>query len=110
MVEETKDRAIGIDLGTTFSAMAVWDPKAKETRIIENAEGHRTTPSMVCFTKGKKVTDLAQVLVGSTAMNLAPRNAENCIYDSKRMVGAMFHDQAVQKDLGRWPFKVVENK
>jgi molecular chaperone DnaK (HSP70) len=59
---------------------------------------------MVCFTKGKKATDPAQVLVGSTAVNLAPRNAENTIYDSKRMVGAMFNDQAVQKDLDRWPF------
>ena len=76
MVEATEDkRPIGIDLGTTFSAMAVWDPKAMEARIIENSEGNRTTPSMVCFTKGKKVTDPAQVLVGATAMNLASRNA-----------------------------------
>jgi len=78
--------------------------------IIENADGTKSTPSVVCFAKGKKYTDESQQLIGQVAVNQGPRNAENTIYDAKRMIGALFDDPAIQKDLRRWPFEVVKGR
>ena len=71
MVEETKDAkpVIGIDLGTTFTTMAVWDSQKGVATIIEDESGYRTSPSVVCFMNPRRAGHQAQVLIGSSAVN-----------------------------------------
>ncbi len=93
-------KVIGIDLGTTNSCVAVMD--GKEARIIENAEGARTTPSMVAFTKdGERLT-------GQPAKRQAVTNPENTLYAVKRLIGRRFEDAEVQKMLKTAPFKIIK--
>ncbi len=93
-------KVIGIDLGTTNSCIAVMD--GKESRVIENAEGARTTPSMVAFTKD------GERLVGQPAKRQAVTNPENTIYAVKRLIGRRYEDAEVQKMIKTAPFKIVK--
>ncbi|XP_074263031.1 heat shock 70 kDa protein 18-like [Silene latifolia] len=95
---ETVGPAIGIDLGTTYSCVGVWQHDRVE--IITNDQGNRTTPSWVAFTQ-------TQRLVGDAAKNQATVNPSNTIFDAKRLVGRRFNDETVQNDLKMWPFKVI---
>ena len=92
-------KAIGIDLGTTNSCVAVMDGNAP--KVIENAEGARTTPSMVAF------TDSGEVLVGQTAKRQSITNPENTVFAIKRLIGRRYDDPITQKDMGMVPYKIV---
>jgi molecular chaperone DnaK len=92
-------KVIGIDLGTTNSCVAIMEGGAP--KVIENAEGARTTPSMVAFTKG------TEVLVGMPAKRQAVTNPENTISAVKRLIGRRFDDSTVEKDRGLVPYKIV---
>ena len=92
-------KAIGIDLGTTNSCVAVMD--GKQAKIIENAEGARTTPSIVAF------TDSVGVLVGQAAKRQAITNPENTIFAIKRLIGRREDDPITTKDKGMVPYKIV---
>ncbi|MDE0385959.1 MAG: molecular chaperone DnaK [Defluviicoccus sp.] len=93
-------KAIGIDLGTTNSCVAVMD--GSDTRVIENAEGARTTPSMVAFTEEK------ERLVGQPAKRQAVTNPSNTLFAIKRLIGRRFNDPIIKKDQGLVPYKIVE--
>ena len=93
-------KVIGIDLGTTNSCVAVMD--GKEAKVIENAEGARTTPSMGAFSESK------EKLVGQYAKRQAVTNPENTLYAVKRFIGRSFEDDTVQKDVGLSPFKIIK--
>jgi L1 cell adhesion molecule like protein len=88
---------IGIDLGTTFSCLGVWNNNNVE--IIANSQGSRTTPSYVAFTDNDR-------LVGNAAKNQAAQNAVNTVFDAKRLIGRKFNDSTVQSDMKHFPFKV----
>ncbi|MFS7957488.1 putative Heat shock protein 70 family [Helianthus anomalus] len=90
--------AIGIDLGTTYSCVAVWQHNRIE--IIANDQGNRITPSYVAFNDTER-------LVGDAAKNQAAFNPTNTIFDVKRLIGRKASDQIVQEDMKLWPFKVV---
>ena len=92
-------KVIGIDLGTTNSCVAVME--GNTTRVIENAEGARTTPSVVAFTKEN------ERLVGQPAKRQAVTNPDNTLYAIKRLVGRTFNDPMTQKDSKLVPFKIV---
>ncbi|MDP2120323.1 MAG: molecular chaperone DnaK, partial [Hoeflea sp.] len=92
-------KVIGIDLGTTNSCVAVMD--GKDARVIENAEGARTTPSMVAF------NDDGERLVGQPAKRQAVTNPENTLFAVKRLIGRRYEDKAVTKDKELVPFKIV---
>jgi molecular chaperone DnaK len=92
-------KAIGIDLGTTNSCVAVMD--GNTPKVIENAEGARTTPSMVAF------TDSGEVLVGQTAKRQSITNPENTVFAIKRLIGRRYDDPITQKDMGMVPYKIV---
>ncbi|MBD5389121.1 molecular chaperone DnaK, partial [bacterium] len=92
-------KVLGIDLGTTNSAMAFMD--GTEPKIIENAEGQRTTPSVVAFTPN------GEQLVGITAKNQAVTNPENTIYEIKRLMGLRYDSPAVREIAARVPYKIV---
>lgn len=92
---------IGIDLGTTNSCVAIME--GQTPKVIENAEGSRTTPSVVAFTKDK------QRLVGMPAKRQAVTNPENTLFATKRLIGRRFDDPMVQKDLKHLPYKIIRN-
>ncbi len=93
-------KIIGIDLGTTNSCVAVME--GGEPRVIENAEGDRTTPSVVAF------TDDGEVIVGAPAKRQAVTNPANTLYAIKRLIGRKFTDDEVQKDIELVPYKIVK--
>ncbi|WP_133013414.1 molecular chaperone DnaK [Marinomonas flavescens] len=92
-------RIIGIDLGTTNSCVAVLD--GEKARVIENAEGDRTTPSIVAFAED------GEVLVGQSAKRQAVTNPTNTLFAVKRLIGRKFKDAVVQKDISMVPYKIV---
>lgn len=93
---------IGIDLGTTNSAVAIMEGKVP--KIIENSEGGRTTPSIVAFTKE------GERLVGIPAKRQAVVNPENTLFATKRLIGRRFEDKEVQRDLSQVPYKIVKHE
>jgi len=92
-------RIIGIDLGTTNSCVAVLD--GGTSRVIENAEGDRTTPSIIGYTED------GEILVGQSAKRQAVTNPTNTVYAVKRLIGRKFTDDVVQKDISMVPYKIV---
>ena len=92
-------KVIGIDLGTTNSCVSIMD--GSQPRVIENAEGARTTPSIVAFTEGER-------LVGQPAKRQAVTNPENTVFGVKRMVGRRFDDKHLKKDMKNLPFTIID--
>lgn len=93
-------KIIGIDLGTTNSCVAVME--GDKPKVIENSEGHRTTPSIVAF------TDDGEVLVGQSSKRQAVTNPDNTLFAIKRLIGRRFDDAIVQKDIKMVPYKIVK--
>jgi len=93
--------SVGIDLGTTYSCVGVWQHDRVE--IIANEQGNRTTPSYVAFGELER-------LVGDAAKNQAATNPINTVFDAKRLIGRKFSDPIVQADMKLWPFKVIKGE
>jgi molecular chaperone DnaK len=94
-------KIIGIDLGTTNSCVAVIENGV--SKVIENSEGARTTPSIVAYTQD-------EILVGASAKRQSVTNPKNTIYAAKRLIGRKFKEQAVQKDIDLMPYEIMESK
>jgi len=99
--ENNMSKIIGIDLGTTNSCVAIYENG--NTKVIENSEGSRTTPSIVAYTE----TD---ILVGASAKRQSVTNPKNTIYASKRLIGRKFNEDAVQKDIDLMPYEIIQAK
>ena len=95
-------KIIGIDLGTTNSCVAIME--GTQAKVLENAEGARTTPSVVAF------TDENEKLIGQPAKRQAVTNPENTIFAVKRLIGRNFEDSTVKKDIEAAPFKIVNSE
>ena len=93
-------KIIGIDLGTTNSCVAVMD--GGEAKVIENAEGDRTTPSIIAYASD------GEILVGQPAKRQAVTNPNNTLFAIKRLIGRQFNDDVVQKDIKMVPYKIVK--
>lgn len=93
-----KSPCIGIDLGTTYSCVAIM--KNNNVEIIANSQGNRTTPSCVGFTDSER-------LIGESAKNQMSMNPKNTVFDAKRLIGRKFSDKTVQSDMKHFPFKVL---
>ena len=94
-------RVIGIDLGTTNSCVAIME--GSQAKVLENAEGARTTPSIVAFLENN------EKLVGQPAKRQAVTNAQDTIFASKRLIGRNFEDETVKKDINKVPYKIVKS-
>jgi molecular chaperone DnaK len=94
-------RVIGIDLGTTNSCVSIMD--GSQAKVLENAEGARTTPSVVAFLENE------EKLIGQPAKRQAVTNAVDTIFSAKRLIGRSFEDETVKKDVGKVPFKIIKS-
>ncbi|WP_159318295.1 Hsp70 family protein, partial [Klebsiella pneumoniae] len=92
-------KIIGIDLGTTNSCVAIMD--GTTARVLENAEGDRTTPSIIAYTQD------GETLVGQPAKRQAVTNPQNTLFAIKRLIGRRFQDEEVQRDVSIMPYKIV---
>ena len=94
-------KVIGIDLGTTNSCVSIME--GRQPKVLENAEGARTTPSVVAFTESE------EKLVGQPAKRQAVTNPENTIFAVKRLIGRNFEDPTVKKDIETSPFNIIKS-
>ena len=94
-----KPRVIGLDLGTTYCSVGVFNPGVGDVEVIADEEGRKSIPSAVSFT-------LTEVLAGHAAQELADSNPQNTIYDAKRFIGKVFEPTLLQQESARYPFQV----
>lgn len=95
-------KIIGIDLGTTNSCVAIMD--GKKARVLDNAEGERTTPSIIAYTQD------GEILVGQPAKRQAITNPKNTLFAIKRLIGRRFQDEEVQRDIKIMPYKIIKSE